>query len=178
LRVYSFSGPSFIIFSWRIFFLFQTVGTCIVEECKENKLWEMTKKMVRIVKGEQISDSVKNNSFKVSDTITFNLNQIERIANRFIIYAILRKIYAMWENCCFEKSHLTLRRQNTDVILIVQQQSKQKLIRFSPSKIPSKYCQKYPQKYVSTDLSNILTDWHCPDSIIFKLKINNILKIF
>ncbi len=26
------------------FFLFQTVGTCIVEECKENKLWEMTKK--------------------------------------------------------------------------------------------------------------------------------------
>ena len=27
------------------FFLFQTVGTCIVEECKENKLWEMTKKI-------------------------------------------------------------------------------------------------------------------------------------
>jgi hypothetical protein len=115
--------------------------------------------MLRIVKyREQISDSVKNNSFKVSVTITFNVNQKDRIANRFIIYAILRKIYAMWENCCFEKSHLTLRRQNTDVILIVQQQSKQKLIRFSPSKIPSKYCQKYPQKYVSTDLSNILTD--------------------
>jgi hypothetical protein len=110
----------------------------------------MTKKnMVRIVKyKEQISESVKNNSLKVSVTITFNVNQKDRIANRFIIYAILRKIYAMWENCCFEKSHLTLRRQNTDVILIVQQQSKQKLIRFFPfknslkilSEISSKVC--------------------------------------
>ena len=49
--------------------------------------------MVRIVKyREQISESVKNNSLKVSDTITFNVNQKDRIANRFIIYAILRNV--------------------------------------------------------------------------------------
>ncbi len=29
---------------------------------------------------------------KVSDTITFNVNQKDRIANRFIIYAILRNV--------------------------------------------------------------------------------------